>query len=209
MTFAILTAKHESGFCLWDSPDYDYNVASSPFKGDLIRDFVTACKAGGLVPGVHYSISDDYNEASHKGEVSPPYFAVIKKHITELVTKYPDLRVLIVDDFRRLSSAQSDELRRLVERLNPRCAVWDCEGVEGLHHIAATVIRSWMWAPNPRLNSAPGLLNRYKKAQTAGKAFILNVGPDTTGQISSEQQAVLMDLKKLIANEAANSAPAP
>jgi alpha-L-fucosidase len=66
-----------------------------------------------------------------------------------------------------------------------------------------------MWAPNPRLNSAPGLLNRYKKAQTAGKAFILNVGPDTTGQISSEQQAVLMDLKKLIANEAANSAPAP
>src|SRR5271165_3443840 len=32
MTFAVLTAKHESGFCLWDSADYDYDVGSSPFK---------------------------------------------------------------------------------------------------------------------------------------------------------------------------------
>ncbi len=39
MTFAVLTAKHESGFCLWDSQGYDYDIAHSPFKGDLIGRF--------------------------------------------------------------------------------------------------------------------------------------------------------------------------
>ena len=39
MTFAVLTAKHESGFCLWDSQDYSYDVGGSPFKGDIIGGF--------------------------------------------------------------------------------------------------------------------------------------------------------------------------
>src|ERR1019366_9502946 len=54
MTFAILTAKHESGFCLWDSKENDYTIAHSPFKGDLLADFIAACQSEGLVPGVHY-----------------------------------------------------------------------------------------------------------------------------------------------------------
>ena len=32
MTSAVLTAKHESGFCLWDSPGYGYDEAQSPFR---------------------------------------------------------------------------------------------------------------------------------------------------------------------------------
>ena len=63
-TFAVLTAKHESGFCLWDSADYDYDVGSSPFKGDIIGDFIAACNAEGILPGVHYSIPDAYNEGA-------------------------------------------------------------------------------------------------------------------------------------------------
>ena len=64
MTFAVLTAKHESGFCLWDSQGYDYDIAHSPFKGDIIGDFIAACKAEGILPGVHYSIPDAYNEGA-------------------------------------------------------------------------------------------------------------------------------------------------
>ena len=30
--YAVLTAKHMSGFCLWDAKDYDYDVAASDLK---------------------------------------------------------------------------------------------------------------------------------------------------------------------------------
>jgi RNA polymerase sigma factor (sigma-70 family) len=126
MTFAVLTAKHESGFCLWDSQNYSYDVGSSPFKGDIIGDFIAACKAEGIAPGVHYSIPDEFNEGSvrYNGAVSRTYFDLIKKHVTELHTLYPDLRMHIFDMSERLSQEQFDELRGIVKRLNPQCIVW-------------------------------------------------------------------------------------
>ena len=42
--YAVLTAKHMSGFCLWDAKDYDYDVAASPNKTDVVAEFVKACK---------------------------------------------------------------------------------------------------------------------------------------------------------------------
>ena len=204
MTFVILTAKHESGFCLWDSQGYDYDIAHSPFKGDLIADFIAACKADGIAPGVHYSIPDAYNEGAvrYQGVVPPPYFNVIKQHITELNTKYPELRVLILDVSSRLSPAQLDELSQIVKRLNPQCAVWASGkvGAAEPHHLSATVNKGWMWSPNASLNPVQQLFTAYQQSQSAGKAFVLNVGPGPSGNISANEIAVLMEMKSLIAN---------
>src|SRR5208283_5078529 len=202
MTFAVLTAKHESGFCLWDSQGYDYDIAHSPFKGDIIGDFIAACKAEGILPGVHYSIPDAYNEGAvrFQGAVPPPYFKVIKQHITELHTKYPDLCILILDASSRLSPAQSDELSRV--------AHWASDGLT-----TDTVIRGWMWSPTAKLNTAQQLFNKYQQCQAAGIALVLNVGPDPSGNIPDNQIAVLTQMKKLIENSpsatAATPAPAP
>lgn len=202
MTFAVLTAKHESGFCLWGSQGYDYDIAHSPFKGDLIADFIAACKAEGVLPGAHYSIPDAYNEGAvrYKGDVPPPYFNVIKQHIAELNTKYPDLRVLLFDLSTRLSPAQFDELSRIVKRLNPQCAVWASDGLSGPHQVADTVIRGWMWSPNAKLTPALQLFNKYQRSQSDGKAFLLNIGPESSGIIPTNQLAVLVQVKSLIAN---------
>ena len=102
-------------------------MGSSPFKGDIIGDFIAACNAEGILPGVHYSIPDQLNEGAvrYKGPVPPPYFNLIKKHITELHTKYPGLRVQIFDGWQRLSPAQADALRQLVHQLNPQCVILD------------------------------------------------------------------------------------
>src|SRR5947207_9657622 len=42
--YAVLTAKHMSGFALCDSATYDYDVAASPNKTDVVAEFVKACK---------------------------------------------------------------------------------------------------------------------------------------------------------------------
>jgi alpha-L-fucosidase len=200
MTFAVLTAKHESGFGLWHSQDYGYDTGGSPFKGDIIADFITACKAEGIAPGVHYSIPDEFNEGAirYRGAVSPAYFDIIKKHVAELHTLYPDLRVQIFDMSERLSQAQFDELRQLVKRLNPQCIVWGTVKGQAPNHDSDTVIASWMWSPDARLNQAQSLFGHYQQSQKAKKAFVLNVAPDRSGRIPDDQLAVLAQVKKLI-----------
>ena len=196
MTFAMLTAKHESGFCLWDSKDYDYDIAHSPYQGDIIGDFIAACKAEGILPGVHYSIPDAHNEGAvrYQGVVPPPYFNVIKQHLAELNSKYPELRAIRLDGSTRFSAAQLDELSRIVKRLNPRCSLWTDNVGNG------TVINGWMWSPNAKLHPAQQLFNQYQQSQIAGKPFILNVGPDPSGNIPDIQIAILRQMKNLIAN---------
>ncbi|HLP77688.1 MAG TPA: sigma-70 family RNA polymerase sigma factor [Candidatus Paceibacterota bacterium] len=198
MTFAVLTAKHESGFCLWDSPGYSYDVGSSPFKGDIIGDFIAACKAEGITPGVHYSIPDEFNEGAvrfYGPVVSSDYFGVIKKHITELHTLYPDLRVQIFDVTSRISQEQFDELRGIVKRLNPQCIVWGTTVGKSPNHDSDTIIAGWMWTPNARLNAAQSLSDHHQQSRADGKAFVLNVAPDRTGLIPDDQLAVLAQVK--------------
>jgi alpha-L-fucosidase len=203
MTFAVLTAKHESGFCLWDSADYPYDTAPSPFKGDIIGDFITACDAEGILPGVHYSIPDALNEGAvrFKGPVSPPYFAVIKKHLTELHAKYPGLRIQVLDAIERLSPDQFVEISQLIKRLNPGCVLFNGgrPGDSGLRQDSDTIIKGWMWKPQAQLNPAQNLFDHYSRAQLAGHVFLLNVGPDPSGRIPDDQMALLRQVKEMIA----------
>ena len=203
MTFAVLTAKHESGFCLWDSADYAYDTAHSPFKGDIIGDFITACEAEGILPGVHYSIPDALNEGAvrFKGPVPPPYFALIKKHLTELHTQYPGLRIQVLDGIERLSPDQFAEINQLIKRLNPGCVLFNGgrPGDSGLRQDSDTILKGWMWKPQAQLNAAQNLFDDYSRAQQAGHVFLLNVGPDLSGRIPGDQMAVLRQVKEMIA----------
>lgn len=64
--YAVLTARHEGGFCLWPSKTTDYTIASSPYqngKGDLVRDFVAACRKHGLGVGLYHTAAYDAHEA--------------------------------------------------------------------------------------------------------------------------------------------------
>jgi alpha-L-fucosidase len=53
--YAVLTATHRSGFALWPTKSHNYSVASSSYRGDVVRDFVASCKKFGLIPGLFWT----------------------------------------------------------------------------------------------------------------------------------------------------------
>ncbi len=58
MKYAVLTAKHHDGFCMFDSKLTDYK-ASTKFNGrDIVREFLDAFRAEGLKVGLYYSLID-------------------------------------------------------------------------------------------------------------------------------------------------------
>ena len=36
--YAVMTSKHHDGFCLWDSKDTDYDIMSTPFRRDVLKE---------------------------------------------------------------------------------------------------------------------------------------------------------------------------
>jgi alpha-L-fucosidase len=119
--YAVLTAKHMSGFCLWDSHGYDYDVAASPNKTDVVAEFVSACREYGLRHGFYYCILDPHNEGKLDWDsiVSDSYFRLIKRHLTELHSRYPNTFYQLLDITWKLSEGQRWDLYRLVKRFSP------------------------------------------------------------------------------------------
>lgn len=93
----ILTAKHHDGFCLWPTETTTHSVRSSLWKrgqGDVVREFVNACRAEGLKAGLYCSPWD----RNHKlyGD-SPRYNDVYMAQLTELLTRYGDINEVWFD----------------------------------------------------------------------------------------------------------------
>ena len=58
MKYAVLTAKHHDGFCLFDSALTDFKSTNSPCGRDLVREYLEAFRAEGLKVGLYYSLLD-------------------------------------------------------------------------------------------------------------------------------------------------------
>jgi alpha-L-fucosidase len=123
--YAVLTAKHMSGFCLWDSKDYDYDVAASGNTIDVVAAFVAACREYGLRPGFYYCILDPHNEGKFDWNSPVPegYYHLIQHHLTELHSQYPDTFYQLLDITWKLSQEQRWELYRLIKKFSPHCVV--------------------------------------------------------------------------------------
>ncbi len=58
MKYAVMTAKHHDGFCLFDSKLTDYKATNTKAGRDLIREYVDAFRAEGIKVGLYYSVID-------------------------------------------------------------------------------------------------------------------------------------------------------
>lgn len=124
--YAVLTAKHMSGFCLWDADNYDYDVAASGNRTDVVAAFMAACRKHNIMPGLYYSILDPRNDGKQRhvdwdSQVSASYYRLILRQITELHRKYKGIGLQVFDIPGKLSSDERWEIYRTVKSLNPHC----------------------------------------------------------------------------------------
>lgn len=114
MKYAVLTAKHHDGFCLFDSKLTDYKATNTKAGRDLVREFVDACHEEGLKTGLYFSIIDwhhpDFpkygdrqhpmrNNLAYKDEKIDfdRYLEYMHGQVKELVTNYGKLDLLWFD----------------------------------------------------------------------------------------------------------------
>ncbi len=115
MKYAVMTAKHHDGFCLFDSEFTDYKATNTPAGRDLIKEYVEAFRAEGLKIGFYYSLLDwhhpDYlvegdcvvhpmtgkEGYSNDDRDFSNYITYMHNQVEELLTNYGKIDILWLD----------------------------------------------------------------------------------------------------------------
>lgn len=139
MKYAVLTAKHHDGFCLFDSKLSDFNSMNAPCRRDLVREFLEAFRSEGIKVGLYFSIIDwrhedyphykdlhhpmrDNEEYAGCGEHFDRYIEFMHGQVKELVTGYGHLDIMWFDfsyDNMACDKWQAEKLMTMVRKYQP------------------------------------------------------------------------------------------
>jgi alpha-L-fucosidase len=108
MKYIVITSKHHDGFCLFNSKQTDFDVMSTPFKRDILKELSEACHTAGIKMCWYHSIMDwhhpDYlprrsweTDRSSEGADLNNYIAYMKAQLRELTGHYGKIGVLWFD----------------------------------------------------------------------------------------------------------------
>jgi alpha-L-fucosidase len=150
MKFGILTTKHHDGFAIWPSKavpptsspygTVPYTITQSAVSTmDVVKCYVDSFRAQGLEPDLYFSIWDPNNgigsQAGHNTDPGAVDWNVVGSYITaqitELLTNYGDIPVLVFDGYAWLTGHQQipfQKIRALVRQLQPNTIVIDHDG---------------------------------------------------------------------------------
>lgn len=95
--YAILVAKHCTGFCLF--PTEPYSVRQSAYQGDIVESFVRSCRKYDIKPWLYYSCAcNGYMQADNPGyviskdpEQQKQYAALCERQLTKLWSRYGEM----------------------------------------------------------------------------------------------------------------------
>lgn len=97
--YIVFVAKHQGGFCMWQTQTTDYSIRNTPWKngkGDVLAEVEASCRRYGLKLGVYVCPRDDHFGAGTGGVCKTPalqakYDAMYREQLTEVFTRYGQL----------------------------------------------------------------------------------------------------------------------
>ena len=107
MRYIVITTKHHDGFCLFDSRYTDFDVMSTPFQRDIMKELAEACARQGLKICWYHSIMDWHHPdylPRRQWETRPAagadfdrYRSYLKNQVTGLLTNSGPIGVMWFD----------------------------------------------------------------------------------------------------------------
>ncbi len=139
--YAVMTAKHHDGFCLFDSKFTEFKSTNTPSKRDLIKEYVEAFRDEGIKVGIYYSLLDWDHPDYPRDRIHPNrkdgvdrfeginfdnYLEYMHNQVCELLTNYGKIDLLWFDysyDDMVGEMWKATELTRMVRSIQPEIII--------------------------------------------------------------------------------------
>jgi alpha-L-fucosidase len=211
MKYVVFTAKHHSGFCMWDTRTTDFGIMNTPFHRDILREVFEAFRKQGIAIGIYFSPEDfHYFHENHIpiGRLQDPQhypvnnkdlMAYDKAQIKELLTGYGKIDLLFFD-------GPAEELKEYAWQLQPDVVVTRGQmqtpeqelpdkPIPGPWEACFTMGTDWQYKPtNDPHKSGTEIINMLIETRAKGGNLLLNVGPKPDGELQIEQEALLREI---------------
>jgi alpha-L-fucosidase len=215
MKYIVFTTKHHSGFCMWDTQTTAFHIMNTPYRKDLLAEYVAATRKAGLAVGFYFS-PEDFNFLYKNGlqvrrrftepipeKIMKKYLELVELQCMELMAQYGDIDIIFFDGG---EGPLQEKCKEVVWELHPdivvtRGAIKTPE--QTLLGIAAeepwesciTMGTQWAYKPtNEVYKTGARLIEILIETRAKGGNLLLNVGPKPNGEIPEEQQANLREM---------------
>ena len=208
--YVMFTAKHHSGFCMFDTATTDFGIQHTPFHHDITREVLDAFRKQGIAPGLYFSPDDfhwlhehgitiDRNVPQVSPENIPALLAYDQAQIRELLTHYGPVSAIFFD-------GPAGGLRDLAWKLQPDIVVTRgaletpeqyVPGIplKGAWEANLTMGTQWQYKPtNETYKSGTQLIKTLVETRAKGGNLLLNIGPKPDGTLPIEQESRLREI---------------
>lgn len=207
--YVVFTAKHHSGFAMWNTQTTQFGINHTPFHEDILARVLHAFREQGIAPGVYFSPDDfhwlyengftinrgkDFDPARHPGLLS-----LDQAQLREILTNYGPIDIVFLD-------GAPEGLREVAWTVRPgaivtRGAMTTPEqyvpgaALEGAWEANLTMGTAWQYQPrNEVYKSGFDLIRLLYETRAKGGNLLLNVGPKPDGELPIEQEERLREL---------------
>lgn len=227
--YITLTTRHHDGFSLYDTRGLsDFDAPHSLCGRDLIKEFVTACRAGGIVPFFYHTLLDWHNK-DYKNDF-PKYIDYLGQSIEVLCTHYGKIGGFWFDGMwdKPNGDWQEDRLYGTIKKYQPDAMIINNTGLSEQGKVGHPLIDSvtfergkpapvsssdrpragemcqvlndhWGYAPGDcNYKSIKELIENLTDCRKQNCNFLLNTGLKGNGKVNAMDACMLREVGKWV-----------
>jgi alpha-L-fucosidase len=213
MKYMVFTSKHHDGFCMWNTKTTDYNIMNSPFGRDVCKELSDAAHKAEMPICWYFSPADWKDPDCRNPQTNAVFAKRVLNQITELLTNYGKISLLWIDYEGSPCPVDPKAIYDLALKLQPQIIVNnrldvfhpdESHSFVGPHGDYATpegfvagygalpwetctnLGHQWAWKINDSPREITEAATTLLRCVGGNGNLLLNVGPDSLGQMPSD-----------------------